>query len=136
MTDGEIINIIRSHKIDIAIDLNGFTSRNRFNIFFNRIAPIQVNYLGYPGTMGFENMDYIIADKIIIPESHKIFYKEKIIFMPDTYQATDNTRKISDRIFTKDELGLPEKNFIYGCFNSSFKITPEIFKIWINILKP
>jgi predicted O-linked N-acetylglucosamine transferase (SPINDLY family) len=135
MTDGEIINIIRSHKIDIAIDLNGFTSRNRFNIFFNRIAPIQVNYLGYPGTMGFENMDYIIADKIIIPESHKIFYKEKIIFMPDTYQATDNTRKISDRIFTKDELGLPEKNFIYGCFNSSFKITPEIFKIWINILK-
>ena len=135
MTDEEIINITRSHKIDIAIDLNGFTGRNRFNIFFNRIAPIQINYLGYPGTMGFENMDYIIADKIIIPENHKIFYKEKIIFMPDTYQATDNTRKISDRIFTRDELGLPEKNFIYCCFNSSFKITPEIFKIWINILK-
>ena len=134
MTDLEVINLTRSKDIDIAIDLTGFTNGNRANIFFNRIAPIQINFLGYPGSVGLKNMDYIIADKILIPEKDKNFYREKIIFMPDSYQANDNTKKISDRIFTRKELGLPEDSFIFCCFNSPHKITPEIFTTWVKII--
>jgi predicted O-linked N-acetylglucosamine transferase (SPINDLY family) len=134
MTNLEIINLARSKEIDIAIDLTGFTNNNRANIFFNRIAPIQINFLGYPGSMGLKNMDYIIADKILIPEEDKNFYTEKIIYMPDSYQANDNTKKISDKTFTHEELGLPNDSFIFCCFNSPHKITPEIFKTWVKII--
>jgi predicted O-linked N-acetylglucosamine transferase (SPINDLY family) len=134
MTDLEVIHLARSKEIDIAIDLTGFTNENRANIFFNRIAPIQINFLGYPGSMGLKNMDYIIGDKILIPEKDKNFYTEKIIYMPNSYQANDNTKKISDKIFTHKELGLPKDSFIFCCFNSPHKITPEIFKTWIKII--
>ena len=134
MTDLEVINLARSKEIDIAIDLTGFTNNNRANIFFNRIAPIQISFLGYPGSMGLKNMDYIIADKILIPEEDKNFYTEKIIYMPDSYQANDNTKKISDKTFTHKELGLPKDSFIFCCFNSPHKITPEIFKTWVKII--
>lgn len=135
MTGEEILNFVRSHEIDIAIDLNGYTDKNKFNIFFNRVAPIQINFLGYPGSMGFETMDYIIADKILIPDNEKKFYKEKIIYMPDTYQPNDDTIEISKKIFTRAELKLPENSFIFACFNSTHKITPKIYQTWINILK-
>jgi predicted O-linked N-acetylglucosamine transferase (SPINDLY family) len=135
MTDVEILNFVRSHEIDIAIDLNGYTDKNKFNIFFNRVAPIQINFLGYPGSMGFETMDYIIADKILIPDNEKKFYKEKIIYMPGTYQPNDDTLEISKKIFTRAELKLPENSFIFACFNSIHKITPKIYLTWINILK-
>ena len=134
MTDLEIIRLARSKEIDIAIDLTGFTNEHRANVFFNRIAPIQINFLGYPGSMGLKNIDYIVADKILIPEKDKNFYTEKIIYMPDSYQANDNTKKISDKIFTHKELGLPKDSFIFCCFNSPHKITPEIFKTWLKII--
>jgi len=135
MTDVEILNFVRSHEIDIAIDLNGYTEKNRFNIFYNRIAPIQINFLGYPGSMGFETMDYIIADKILITPNEKKYYKEKIIYMPDTYQPNDDAKEILEKKFTRSELSLPENSFIFACFNSPHKITPEIYYTWINILK-
>jgi len=134
MTDLDIIHLARSKEIDIAIDLTGFTNQNKANIFFNRIAPVQINFLGYASSMGLKNMDYIIADKILISEKDKNFYTEKIIYMPDSYMPNDNTKKISDKIFTHKELGLPKDSFIFCCFNSPHKITPEIFKTWTKIL--
>lgn len=135
MTDNEILNLARSNEIDIAVDLNGYTEKNRFNIFFNRVAPVQINFLGYAGSMGFENMDYIIADKTLIPTNEKKYYKEKIIYMPNTYQPNDDTLEVSKKIFSHAELDLPKNSFIFACFNNPNKITPEIFQIWVNIIK-
>ena len=132
--DQEIAQISRDLKIDIAVDLMGYTTNNRFGAFILRCAPIQVNYLGYSGTSGSNCMDYIIADKTIIPEENQKFYSEKIAYMPYSYQANDSEKKISKRIFTKKELGLPEDSFVFCCFNQSYKINPETFDLWIEIL--
>jgi predicted O-linked N-acetylglucosamine transferase (SPINDLY family) len=121
-------------EIDIAIDLSGTTEFNRIEIFYNRVAPLQINYLGYPGTLGPKLFDYIIADSKIIPKDEQNNYYEKIIYLPNSYQPNDDKQKISDLKFTKAELGLPENNFIFACFNHPGKITPEIFDLWINIL--
>ncbi len=134
-SDDEIVALSRSLEIDIAIDLKGFTQDMRLGIFAKHCAPIQVNYLGYPGTMSTPYIDYIIADKILIPEESQKYYSEKIAYLPNSYQANDDKRKISDRIFTKEELGLPEKGFIYCCFNNNYKITPQTFDSWMRILK-
>jgi len=132
--DQEIAQISRDHKIDIAVDLMGYTTNNRFGAFIVRCAPIQVNYLGYSGTSGSNCMDYIIADKTVIPKENQKFYSEKIAYMPHSYQANDSEKKISEKIFTKKELGLPEDSFIFCCFNQSYKINPETFDLWIEIL--
>ena len=134
-SDSEIVELSKNLKIDIAIDLMGHTKRNRFNIFSKRCAPLQVCYLGFPGTHGAECFDYIIADKTVIPEKNKKYYSEKIIYMPDTYWVNDSTKKISEKKFTREELGLPKKAFVYCCFNQLFKLTPEIFDVWMNLLK-
>lgn len=134
-SDSEIVALSRELEIDIAIDLKGFTQDMRLGIFAQRAAPIQVNYLGYPGTMSASYIDYIIADKILIPEENKKFYSEKIVYLPNSYQANDDKRKISDKIFTRKEVGLPEKGFVYCCFNNNYKITPQIFDSWMEILK-
>ena len=134
-SDKEISQLSRDLKIDIAVDLMGFTQNNRFNIFVQRCAPIQVNYLGYPGTSGSNCMDYLIADKILIPKQNQKYFSEKIIYMPDSYQVNDSKRKISDKVFTKKELRLPEDGFVFCCFNQSYKITPYVFDIWMRLLK-
>ena len=134
-TDKEIAEISRNLKIDIAIDLLCFTTNNRMGIFSERCAPIQVNYLGYPGTSGANFIDYIIADKILIPKKSQKYYSEKIIYLPNTYQARDSSLKISDKIFKREELGLPKNAFVFCCFNQNNKITPNIFDIWMRILK-
>ena len=113
----------------------GFTQNNRFNIFVQRCAPIQVNYLGYPGTSGSNCIDYLIADKILIPKQNQKYFSEKIIYMPDSYQVNDSKRKMSDKVFTKKELRLPEDGFVFCCFNQSYKITPYVFDIWMRLLK-
>ena len=133
-TDKEIAEISRNLKIDIAIDLLCFTTNNRMGIFSERCAPIQVNYLGYPGTSGTNFIDYIIADKILIPKESQKYYSEKIIYLPNTYQARDSSLKISDKIFKREELGLPKNAFVFCCFNQNNKITPNIFNIWMRIL--
>jgi len=134
MSDYEIAKFSRNIGIDIAVDLKGYTEGQRAGIFAKKCAPIQINYLGYPGTMGSDLYDYIIADKKLIPETQIKNYIEKIVFLPDSYQPNDSKKVISARKFSKKELGLPENSFVYCCFNNTYKILPEIFNIWMKIL--
>jgi len=134
MSDKDIAMLARQDEIDIAIDLKGYTHRSRTGIFAYRAAPIQINYLGYPGTMGADFIDYIIADKIIIPEEYKNYYSEEIIYMPHSYQPNDNSRQISKKEITKSDMGLPEDSFVFCSFNNSYKITPREFDIWMRII--
>jgi predicted O-linked N-acetylglucosamine transferase (SPINDLY family) len=131
----DIAGLARDHKIDIAIDLGGYTGHSRPGIFAHRAAPIQVNYLGFPGTMGACEIDYLIADPVVIPTDSKSAYSEKIIFLPDSYQVNDSRRAISDQVFTREGLGLPESGFVFCCFNNNWKILPEIFDAWVRIIQ-
>jgi len=125
----------RNMEIDIAVDLAGFTTFGRTDIFALRASPIQVSYLGYPGTMGADFIDYIIADPMLIPEDSKQHYREKIVYLPNSYQVNDAKRSISDKAFTRAELELPPTGFVFCCFNNSYKITPPVFDRWMRILK-
>jgi len=133
--DQQIADIIRHLEIDIAVDLKGFTRNERLNIFARRPAPIQVNYLGYPGTMGADYFDYILADRTVIPKSEFDCYTEKVVWLPDSYQVNDSQRRISTRTPTRSECALPEAAFVFCCFNNTFKITPSIFDIWMRLLQ-
>ncbi len=134
-TDEQIVDMSRELKIDIAVDLKGFTLNNRFGIFVKRCAPIQISYLGYPGTMASNCIDYLVADRTLIPEENKKFYTEKIIYMPNTYQVNDPTLKVSKKKFERKELGLPDNGIVFCCFNQNYKILPDMFSIWIEIIK-
>jgi predicted O-linked N-acetylglucosamine transferase (SPINDLY family) len=133
-SDREVAMFAREHKIDIAIDLKGYTGDERHGIFAHRAAPIQVSYVGYPGTMGAGFMDYLIADPTLIPEADREHYVEKIAYLPDCYQPNDTKRAIAEQVFTRAELGLPEKAFVFCCFNNNYKITPDTFASWMRIL--
>jgi len=133
--DAELAELSRNLGIDIAVDLKGFTGDSRLGVFAERCAPIQVNYLGFPGTMGASFIDYIIADKTLIPAESQRGYSEKIVLLPNSYQPNDRQRKISDRAFTREELGLPDAAFVFCCFNNNYKIFPETFDAWMRILK-
>jgi predicted O-linked N-acetylglucosamine transferase (SPINDLY family) len=135
MSDVMVAKLARDFSIDIAVDLTGHTQDSRTGIFSYRAAPIQVNYLGYPGTIGADYFDYIIADSTLIPAGLQSCYSEKVVYLPNSYQVNDRTRLISDRGFTRPELGLPEKGFIFCCFNNNFKIHPVTFDSWMRILK-
>ena len=135
LSDLDTAKLIKQNEIDILINLNGFFGFARQAVFSYKPAPIQVNYLGFPGTIGSKYIDYIIADKVVLPEDSKIHYIEKIAYLPNSYQANDDQRKISDRQFTREELGLPETGFIFCCFNNNYKITPTTFDSWMRILK-
>ena len=134
MSDRDVALLARSLEIDIGVDLKGFTEDARTNIFAMRAAPIQVNYLGYPGTMGADYIDYLIADPMLIPASHQSHYTEKIVYLPNSYQPNDRKRQISDKAFTRSELGLPQQGFVFCCFNNNYKITPDVFDSWMRIL--
>jgi predicted O-linked N-acetylglucosamine transferase (SPINDLY family) len=133
-TDVEVAALARDMGIDIAVDMNGITENARSGIFALRAAPIQVNYLGYPGTMGAEYMDYLIADGNVIPRTHQGHYGEKIIYLPDCFLPFDSSYAIADKTWTRRELGLPSERFVFCCFNNAFKITPAIFDSWMRIL--
>ena len=135
MTDEEIAQSIREMQVDIAIDLNGHTRDGRTNIFARRAAPVQVSYLGFPGTMGAEYIDYIIADRIVIPSENAPLYSEKIVWMPDTYWVTDRKLAVSERIPSRTDVGLPENAFVFCCFNHNYKVLPNIFDCWMRILQ-
>lgn len=134
-SDKEVVELSREMDVDIAVDLKGFTTDSRTGIFALRAAPIQVNYLGYPGSMGAEYIDYLIADSALIPVHNQKYYTEKIVYLPDTYQVNDSKRLISDRLFTREELDLPETGFVFCCFNNNYKIHPSTFDGWMRILK-
>jgi predicted O-linked N-acetylglucosamine transferase (SPINDLY family) len=134
MTDEEVAMLARNLGVDIAVDLVGHTGDARTDIFALRAAPVQVNYLGYIGTMGADYIDYIVADRTVITPQNEAYFAEKIIYLPDTFQVNDRKREISARVFTRAELGLPPSGFVFCCFNSHYKILPATFAGWMRIL--
>lgn len=135
LSDREIVQHARDQGIDIAIDLKGYTQNGRPQIFAHRIAPIQINYVGYPGTLGADYIDYLIADHTIIPNEYKNAYSEKVIYMPHCYQPNDGGREFPENTQTRTELGLPENGFVFCSFNANYKISPREFDIWMRLLK-
>ena len=133
--DESVVNLSKKMEIDIAIDLMCHTgNRNRFGVFLRKLAPIQINFLGYPGTSGSNFFDYIIADKVLIPKESQKYYSEKIIYLPDTYQANEDIKKISDKNLTRETFGLPLDKFVFCSFNSNHKINFKTFNLWMRIL--
>jgi predicted O-linked N-acetylglucosamine transferase (SPINDLY family) len=135
MGDDEVARFLREMEVDIAVDLTGFTEHSRTPIFARRPAGLQVNFLGFPGTMGAPYIDYIIGDPTTIPEEHRPYFQEKVAYLPHTYLPNDSSRLIADKSFARAEQGLPEQGFVLCTFNNLFKIRPEIFEIWMRILR-
>lgn len=135
LSDQEIISIVRQDHIDIAVDLKGYTGGGRPGLFCYKIAPIQASFLGYPGTLGFKEMDYIIGDSTVIPVGHDCYYNEKIVRLPNSYQINDNSRFVPEKKFSNSNLGLPNDCFIFCNFNNNYKINKVVFDIWIRLLK-
>ncbi|MBA2588279.1 MAG: tetratricopeptide repeat protein [Alphaproteobacteria bacterium] len=132
-SDSEVAQMLRAREIDIAVDLNGHTAGARPGIFSYRPAPVQVNYLVYPGTTGARFMDVVLADRIALPADQQPFFSEKIVHLPDCYQANDATRVVPPAP-SRAEAGLPENGFVFCCFNNSWKITQPVFDIWMRLL--
>lgn len=134
MTDFEAAKVIHEDGIDILVDLKGYTRHARTEIVGFRPAPIQVNYLGYPGTMGADFIDYIVADAVIAPMQHQEHYSERIVHLPNCYQPNDRQRRISDEPLTRAEFGLPEGAFVFCSFNNSYKLISDVFDVWMRLL--
>lgn len=135
LSDREAANRARELEIDIAVDLKGYTANSRPGIFAERAAPIQVNYMGFPGTMGASFMDYLIGDPVLIPSDKRGLYSEKVVYLPDSYQANDSKRKPPRMTFSRSDAGLPESAFVFCCFNNTYKLLPDMFDIWMRLLK-
>jgi predicted O-linked N-acetylglucosamine transferase (SPINDLY family) len=135
LNDAQALAAIRDNWIDVLVNLNGYFGLGRTRLFAQRAAPVQVNYLGYPGTLGASYMDYIMADQQVLPLDHRAFYSEKVVYLPNCYQANDRSKLIASRIFNRQECGLPVEGVVFCCFNNAYKITPEIFDCWMRILK-
>jgi len=134
-SDAQAAQLARELGIDIAVDLKGLTQHNRLGIFWHRAAPIQVSYLGFPGTTAAPFMDYLVADRTLIPAHSRAHYAEKIIYLPDSYQANDRQRPIAERTPSRSQLQLPETAVVFCGFNAPYKITPETFAGWMRILQ-
>jgi predicted O-linked N-acetylglucosamine transferase (SPINDLY family) len=135
VSDKAVAQLSRELGIDIAIDLKGFTQDTRLGIFSYKAAPVQVSYLGYPGTLGSDYIDYLIADKTLIPKESQQHYSEKIVYLPNSYQVNDRKRVISEKHFDKLGMNLTQEGFVFCSFNSNYKITPSLFDVWVRILK-
>jgi protein O-GlcNAc transferase len=133
--DREVAALLNDLQIDIAVDRSGYIANARPGIFAARPAPIQVNYLGYPGTLGADFYDYILADATVLPFDRQPFYAEKIVHLPDSYQVNDSRRAVAAQTPTREEAGLPAEGFVFCCFNNSYKITPDVFDIWMRLLQ-
>lgn len=134
LTDDEAAELIYKDEIDILVDLKGFTDKNRLKIFARRPAPVQVTYIGFPGSSGASFFDYAITDKWVTPDTSKTFYTEKLCRLPEVYQCNDNKRPIASNQLTRSDYKLPDNRFVFCCFNQSYKIESEIFGAWIKIL--
>jgi len=135
LSESAAVAAILENEIDILVNLNGYFGLHRMEVFAHRPAPIQVNYLGFPGTLGASYIDYIIADQYVIPPDHKEFYTERVVYLPHCYQPNDRKRQIGSRVFTRVDCGLPHSGFVFCCFNNNYKITPDVFDCWMRILK-
>jgi protein O-GlcNAc transferase len=135
LTDEQIAAEISKLDVDILVDLNGHTHGARTGALRYRPSPIQVNYLGYPGTMGCSFVDYIIADRTLISENDRNFYSEKVVLLPHSYQANDRKREIAETELSRHDCGLPDGAFVFCCFNGNYKITPDTFDCWMTLLR-
>lgn len=135
LSTAQIANTMKQLELEIAIDLQGFNQHNRMEIFAKRAAPVQILYLGWPGTSGSAFYDYVLADPIVIPRENAHHFAENPIWLPGPYQPNDRNRKVSEPPPTRADCGLPDNAFVFSCFNNAFKITPEIFDAWMRILK-
>jgi predicted O-linked N-acetylglucosamine transferase (SPINDLY family) len=126
---------IQTDQVDILVDLKGYTNQARTPIMALRPAPIQAQYLAYPGTMAASFMDYVLVDDFVVPSDQQPFFTEKLVHLPGCYQVNDRHRQIADQTPSRAECGLPEDAFVYCCFNSPHKITPQMFGIWMQVLK-
>ena len=133
--DDQVAQLIKERQIEILVDLAGLTSGSRTSVLAKRPAPIQVNYLGYPGTMGASFIDYIVSDRLVIPDGKQDLYAEKVVYLPDSFMGNDGTRKLSERAPNRSEFGLPETGFVFCSFNQSYKIVPEVFGMWMRLLR-
>ena len=134
MPDAAVVDLARGHGIDIAVDLKGYTQNGRTRLFAQRLAPVQIAYLGYPGTSGVDFIDYIIADRAVIPQAERAGYSENLLLLPVSYQPNDDAREIASDGPGRAECGLPETGFVFCCFNQTYKITPREFGIWMRVL--
>jgi predicted O-linked N-acetylglucosamine transferase (SPINDLY family) len=134
-SDAQVREALQSLEIDIAVDLKGHTGESRPGILARRAAPVQVCYLGYPGTTGLETLDYVLADPIVLPAGQQAHYTERIVHLPESYQVNDDRRVIAASTPTRLELGLPPRGFVFCCFNNHYKITPTIFDVWMGLLQ-
>ena len=135
MPTNSVIELCRTLEIDIALHRNGHTKEARTELFQQKVAPVQISYLGYPGTLGAEFIDYVVADSMVIPSSHRHYYSENVIYMPNSYQPNDDARQISAVECTRAENGLPNNAFVLCCFNQSYKISPREFTVWMRVMK-
>jgi protein O-GlcNAc transferase len=135
MNDREAAELMRRLEIDIAVDLNGFTDGARLNLFARRPAPVQVNYLGFAGTLGQDYCDYIVADRFVIPEDARQHFQEKVVYLPNSFMVNDADRPVSAHTPSRKEAGLPDSGFVFCCFNNTFKITPNLFDVWMRLLR-
>ena len=135
MGDRQAAEAIHQRGIDILVNLNGYFGLQRQGVFALKPAPLQVNYLGFPGTLGARYMDYILADRCVIPPDERDAYVEQVVYLPDCYQANDSKRPIAAHSGSRSDHGLPERSFVFCCFNNNYKITPEIFGIWMRLLE-
>ncbi len=135
LSDPELVTAGRQDQLDIAVNLGGYTAGSRNNVFAHRVAPIQVNYLGYAGTMGTEYMDYLITDHVTSPPGSEEWYSEKLARLPNCFMPHDSNQAISRHPFNRSEFGLPEEGFVFCCFNNHHKISPEVFDIWMRLLR-
>ncbi|MDC3250628.1 tetratricopeptide repeat protein [Candidatus Pseudothioglobus singularis] len=129
-----IAELARSLEIDIAVDLTGFTAEARTDIFAMSAAPLQVNYLAYAGSMGLDYIDYIMADHMVIPKEEQSHYLEKIAYLPNSFMVQGTQINLSDKVFTREEVGLPADGFVFCCFNNFYKITPNVYSAWMRML--
>jgi protein O-GlcNAc transferase len=134
VSDHEVARLLNEMQVDIAIDRTGYTQNSRPAIFAHRPSPIQVNYLGFPGTLGADFYDYVIADPVAVPFDQQPFFTEKIVHLPDCYQSNDSRRAIADETPSRQQLGLPREGLVFCCFNNNYKITPDIFSIWMRVM--
>lgn len=128
------VDAVRQRGVDILVNLNGYFGRARHHLFAARPAPIQVNYLGFPGTTGMPYIDYLIADSVVIPPTARHHYTEKVVHLPDSYQPNDSQRRVGEEPSRRAQVGLPEDAFVFCCMNNVYKITPRIFDIWMRLL--
>ena len=134
-SDSEVASLLRALEVDIAVDLTGLTASGRPGILALRPAPVQVNYLGFAGSMGAAHMDYILADHTVIPEEQQQYYTEKVAYLPDSYMPHDFARRIAAHTPSRSELGLPETGFVFASFNNSYKFAAAMFDVWMRLLR-